>query len=166
MTDFTTAENGIRQLLSRYVDAVWRKDFVAFGDCFTEDAEWKMGGRVVRGRAACAKFLEDVMPLFDRVLMTMGTPILEVGNGTASGRVYVTEMNARKDKRPAFSIATYYDRYVLQGDRWRYSWHHFQLHYLGPDDLTGRHFKAADYGAPHGMPGHDEPATPLESEMF
>jgi hypothetical protein len=76
MTDFVDAEVGTRQLLARYADAVWRKDFVAFGDCFTEDGEWRLGGRVIKGRAACAKFLEDVMPYFDRVLMTMGTPIM------------------------------------------------------------------------------------------
>ena len=33
MTDFLMAEAGIRQLHSRYIDSVYRKDFAAFGDC-------------------------------------------------------------------------------------------------------------------------------------
>ena len=50
MTDFLAAESGIRQLHARYLDAVWRKDFDAFGDCFAENAEWRIGGKILRGR--------------------------------------------------------------------------------------------------------------------
>jgi uncharacterized protein (TIGR02246 family) len=165
MTDLVTAEAGIRQLQMRYVDAVFRKDYQAFADCFTEDGEWRIAGKVFRGRQACAAYLESVMPNFNRVLMTMQTPILELGDGVASGRTYVTEYNAVKDAPAAFSIAIYYDRFVLQGDRWRYAWHHYQLYYLGPTDLSGRFYPAKDYGPPFGLPGADDPATPAESEM-
>ena len=51
MTDFAATEAAIRQLHARYVDAVWRKDYVAFGDCFTTDAEWRIAGMVLHGRA-------------------------------------------------------------------------------------------------------------------
>jgi ketosteroid isomerase-like protein len=166
MSELVLAESGIRQLQTRYADAVWRKDFTAFGDCFAENAEWRIAGLVLRGRAECVKFLEDCMPQFDRILMTMQTPLLQIGDGFAIGRTYVTELNARKDRRPAFSIGTYYDRFVKQGDRWRYAWHHYQLHYLGPQDLSGRFFETKDYGPPFGMPGPDDPATPSIAEVF
>ena len=165
MIDFVAAESGIRQLQARYIDAVWRKDYAAFGDCFTEDAEWHIAGKVHRGRAACVQFMEAVMPLFNRVLMTMQTPILEVQGSAVTGRTYVTEINAVKDQPAAFSIAIYYDRFVLQGDRWRFGWHHYQLHYLGPPDMTGRFYPATDYGRPHGMPGPNDVATPSQSDM-
>ena len=51
MSRFVEAETGIRQLHSHYIDAVWRKDPVAFGMCFTEDAEWRISGMIFRGRA-------------------------------------------------------------------------------------------------------------------
>ena len=51
MSDIVTVQIGILDLFSRYAEAVWRKDHVAFGECFTEDAEWRIGGRILRGRA-------------------------------------------------------------------------------------------------------------------
>ncbi len=45
MTDLAAADNGIRQLHARYADAVWRKDYPSFGDCFTEDCEWRIAGQ-------------------------------------------------------------------------------------------------------------------------
>jgi hypothetical protein len=165
MIDMLKVESGVRQLQARYVDAVWRKDYAAFGDCFTEDAEWHIAGKVHRGRAACVAFLESVMPLFNRVLMTMQAPLLEVRDGAVSGRTYVTEINAVKNQPAAFSIAIYYDRFVPQGDRWRFSWHHYQLYYLGPADMTGRFYPATDYGPPPAMPGPNDLATPSQAEM-
>ena len=157
MTDYVAAESAIRLLHARYVDAVWRKDFAAFGDCFTEDAEWRIAGMVLRGRAQIVAALERLMPNFRRILMTFRTPILEVGQGTASGRTYVTEQSAFKDGRPGSTIGIYYERFVEQGDRWRFHWRLFQLHYMGPADLSGAFFEQADYGPPPAMPGPDAP---------
>ena len=165
MTDFVTAEAAIRQLQARYMDSVWRKDFAAFGDCFTEDAEWRIAGKVFRGRTECVAFLEEIMPRFTRVFMSMQTPILQVGNGCAIGRTYITERNSLKDRSSVFNIGIYYDRFVQQGDQWRFAWHHFQLYYLGPADLSGRFYDLVDYGPPFGMPGPDDPAIPSASEM-
>src|ERR1700756_1908090 len=100
MTDFVAAGGGIRQLHARYIDAVFRKDYPAFGDCFTEDAEWRIAGMVLRGRPEITGLLERLMDTFHRVLMTFRTPILEVGDGVATGRTYVTEQNAFKTGRP------------------------------------------------------------------
>jgi ketosteroid isomerase-like protein len=166
MTDLVTADAGIRQLQSRYTDAVWRWDMEAFGDCFTDDAEWRVVGEQRKGRAACVALLEEVKVNFDRVLFLMITPILQVGDGVASGRTYVTEQNVYKDRRPGFSIGVYYDRFVQQGDRWRFSYHHFVSHYLGAPDMTGRFFESADFGPPPGMPGPDDPATPSAETIF
>ena len=170
MTDFAAAECGVRQLQARYIDAVWRKDLVAFGDCFAEDAEWhvadfaedKIEGTteppivqvVIKGRANCVKFFGQFFDHFDRIFMTLRTPILQLtGPGTAAGRTYVTEQNARKDKLPFFSSAIYYDRFVQQGERWRFQWRYFQLQYMGlPDMTSGRFFDAPDPGPPFGMP--------------
>jgi hypothetical protein len=155
MTDFVVAEAGIRQLHARYLDAVWRKDYESFGDCFTEDAEWRITGLVLRGRAAIVESLKSRLPSTHRVLMTFRTPLLSVGDGIATGRTYVTEQNAFKNGRPGSSIAIYFERFVEQGDRWRFSWRLFQLHYLGPADLTESFFDNPDYGPPPAMPPLD-----------
>ena len=160
MTGFLAAECGIRQLQARCVDSVWRKDFGAFGDCFTEDAEWRIGGRLMQGREACVGFLRQVMPHIRRVLITMQTPILEVSGSTAIGRTYLTEANAREGQPPVFPIGIYFDRFVLQDGRWRFAWHHYRSFYFGPNDMSGPLADRADFGPPFGMPAHDDPAPP------
>ena len=50
MTDQIAVETAIRQFHALYADAVWPRDYDAFGDCFTEDAEWRIAGMVLRGR--------------------------------------------------------------------------------------------------------------------
>src|SRR5271154_5342962 len=100
MTDFLVAESAIRQLHACYTDAVWRKDYDSFGDCFTEDAEWRITGMVLRGRVEIVDTIKQLMSRFRCVLVTLRTPILEVGNGTASGRTYLTEQSVFSDGRP------------------------------------------------------------------
>lgn len=155
------ADLGVRQLQSRYIDAVWRRDWDAFGDCFTADALWRIAGRVVEGRPACVAFLREFMPLFDRVRMTMQSPVLEVGDGWANGRTDVLEHNILADRTRHITIGVYYDRFVEQGDRWRFASHFYQLYYIGPPDMSGDFHDVVDFGPPPAMPGPDEPTIQL-----
>lgn len=158
MTEFHVAAAGIQQLHSRYVDAVWRKDVAAFADCFTEDAEWRLTGLVFKGRDNIATFMQNVFPKYRFILMTFRTPLLEVGEGVATGRTYVSEQSVLANGTPFGPIGTYYERFVRQGDRWRFSWRLFHTSYVGPPDLSGTFFENPDYGAPPAMPGLDEPS--------
>jgi uncharacterized protein (TIGR02246 family) len=155
MTDFVVAEAQIRQLHARYTDAVWRQDYQAFADCFTEDGEWRISGMYFRGRADIKAAIERILGNFNRVLITFRTPILEVGDKSATGRTYITEKCAWKNGNTNISIGRYYERFVEDGDRWRFAWRLFQLHYRGAPDLTGTFFDNPDYGAPPGMPELD-----------
>ena len=161
MTDFAAAETGIRQLQARYVDAVWRKDSDGFGDCMASDCEWRIGGHIARGRAEIVDYIGLVFPRFRRIFLTFGTPILEVGDSVASGRTYVTEQSVFADGQPFFMIGTYYERFVDEGDRWRFAWRLFQFQYAGPSDLSGSFIDNVDFGAPPAMPGLDEPPSDL-----
>jgi ketosteroid isomerase-like protein len=161
MADFLKAESGIRQLFSRYTDAVWRKDLDAFADCFSEDCEWRIAGRVMLGRTAMVDHFAGVLARFRRIYFTPQPPILEVGEGTASGRTYLTERNTLADGRPFLAIGTYYDHLADHGDRWRFTWRLFQTHYAGPPDMTGEFIEQAEYGAPPAMPPRD--AIPVGS---
>lgn len=166
MTEYVVAESGIRRLHACCVDAVWRKDPVAFADCFAKDGEWHIAGMQLRSRAVIEKAFGDIMEQFERTFMMFGTPILTVGNGTASGRTYVTERTRFKTGRTAITMGAYYERFVDEGDRWRFHWRHWTLFYLGPPDMTGKLFEFKDQGLPPGLPAHDEPATPPASEIF
>ena len=152
MTDYLMAEAGIRQLHARYADAVFRKDFCAFADCFTEDAEWRLGGYVLRGRQEAVAFLQDRIANSHFVLMTFRSPILEAGTDEATGRTYVTEVNAYKDAPPSHTVATYYERFAAEKGVWRRAFAFFQLHYMGKEDLSGTFFTPPDYGPPPAMP--------------
>ncbi len=157
MTDLMVAEFTVRQLHARYLDAVWRKDLDAFGDCFAEDAEWRIGGRILRGRAEIVGNLRRLLPNFQRVLMTFRTPLVHIEDGAVTSRTYVTEQNAFLDGRPGNSIGIYFERFVKQADQLRFKWRLFQLHYLGKMDITTRLFENPDFGPPPCMPPLDAP---------
>jgi ketosteroid isomerase-like protein len=152
MTDYLMIEAGIRLLHARYADAVFRKDYATFADCFTEDAEWRLGSYALHGRQEAVAFLADRIANSHWVLMTFRTPILHIENGTVAGRTYVTEQNAYKNAPPAHTVATYYERFAEQNGVWRRSWAFFQLHYIGKEDLSGNFPPQPDYGPPPAMP--------------
>ncbi len=152
MIDELRAEAGIRQLHARYADAVFRKDFDAFGNCFTEGAEWILGPHRLHGRRECVAFLEDRIRDSHWVLLKFHTPILQIGEGSTQGRTYVTEQNAYKNAPASHNVATYYERFAEQGGVWRRKWAFFQLHYMGPADLSGTFFSSIDYGPSPAMP--------------
>lgn len=157
---FAVAEIGIRQLQARYIDAVWRKDYESFGECFAVDSEWRIAGRVVRGRDAATGFIKQMLGEFQSIFIVLGTPILEVGEGVASGRTYFTARNILRDGRPFGPMGVYYERFIQQADVWRFKWRLFQTHYSGPPDLSGNYEQHPDYGPPPAMPPLDAIAGP------
>ncbi len=157
MSDFVATEAAIRQLHARYGDAVWRRDYDAFGDCFTPDAEWRISGMILRGREEITWNLQRLMPRYRQILMTFRTPILDVGDGVANGKTYVSEQCALADGSSFNTIGIYYERFVDNGDRWRCSWRLFQLHYMGPADLSAPFFENPEFGSPPEMPELDAP---------
>jgi hypothetical protein len=166
VTTLAEADAAIRQLHARYVDAVFRKDVKAFGDCFTQSCEWRISGMMFRGRAEIEEAIERILGRARRVYMSFGTPILEVGNASAAGRTYVNERCAWNDGKTNISVGRYYERFVDEGDRWRFSWRLFQLHYSGPPDLTGAWQEHPDYGPPPGMPEADVMTADHASEKW
>ena len=146
MTEFAAAEALIRQLHAQYADALWRKDLTAFAQCFTPEAEWRVGDLVMRGREEIVHEIERTLPRVHRVLLTFRTPQLELtGAGRASGRVYVTEHYAWTHRPATTTIARYYEYYAQIADRWRISWRLYQLLYSGPADIGGSFHENGDF---------------------
>ena len=77
-SQFVATEAAIRQLHSRYVDAVWRQDAASVGKLFAADGEWRVGGQVMRGPAEIEHFINGAFKQFKRLLMTFRTPIVHV----------------------------------------------------------------------------------------
>jgi hypothetical protein len=155
MSEYHVAECMIRQLHARYTDAVWRKDIAAFADCFADDCEWRIMGRVMTGRAQASEFMNGIFARLERILITIRTPVLDIGDGIASGRSYFTELSVGPDGSHLAPIGSYYERFVDQGDRWRFSWRLFQLEYFEISQHGGTVFNNPDWGAPPAMPPRD-----------
>ena len=159
MTEFIVADSGIRQLYARYIDAVWRKDADAFGRCFAADGEWKIAGMHLRGRAEISGTIARLLGGYERVLMTVSTPVLEVGAGRATGRVHCLEYAKFLDGTSVATIGIYYDRYVEEEGHWRFQWRQWALHYRGPVDLSAQFVNSPEYGPFPNMPSPDEPMS-------
>ena len=161
MPNDLAVEAAIRDLYARYTDCVFRKDVDAFSDLFVEDAEWRIAGRILRGRAAIVEQIKLVFPAYKRIVLNFRDPNVDIGgDGTANVRIYASELSIFADGRPFGPIGTYYDRCVQEGDgRWRYKWRFFQTHYAGPPDMTGQFFENPDFGPPPAMP-------PLDAETI
>lgn len=159
MSEFAAVECAIRQLHARYTDAVWRMDFEAFGDCFTESCEWRIDGAILRGRDEIVSHHRELFTTrFRRLLITLRTPVLELhADGTASGRTYFSAQNVLADGTPFAPLGVYHERFIDCGDRWRASWRLFQVLYTGPPDLSGTFHDVPDFGPPPAMPPADAP---------
>jgi SnoaL-like domain len=166
MCDFAEAQAGIRDLHARYTDAVWRKDFDAFANCHAEDAEWRISGRVFRGRHEIREGISIILAKFIRVLITYRNPILSVGDGVASGRTYIDERCAWANGQTNIAVGIYYEHFVEQGGLWLYKWRLFERHYTGPPDMTGTFNEHPDYGAPPAMPPLDANTEDMASARW
>ena len=154
--DQVIAEYAIRQLQARYTDSVWRQDFETFGDCFTADCEWKIGGVTLNGRSHIVDYMRELFATkFRRLFITLRTPLLDVQKGKASGRTYMSAQNIMADGRAFTPFGVYYERFVDEGDKWRFSWRLFQTLYAGPADLSGSFFDQEQFGPSPGMPPPD-----------
>ena len=166
MTSLADAQAGIRDLHARYCDATFRKDYDAFADCFAEDAEWRISGRVFRGPAEVRQGIATIMDKFNRVFITFRNPILTVGEGVASGRTWLDERCAWKNGDTHIAIGLYYEHFARAGDRWLFKWRMFETHYRGPPDMSGTFFDLTDYGAPPAMPPLDIMTADMASKRW
>ena len=163
MFDHAAAERGVRDLHARYTDAVFRQDIGAFGECFTREGEWRISGRVFRGRDEIRQGISGILGRFVRVLITFRSPMLALDGEELVGRTYIDEQCAWKSGNTNTNMGRYYERFGEEDGRWRFSWRLFQLLYRGPPDLTGTFYDCADFGAPPRMPARDADTDDISS---
>lgn len=156
MTDFATADAAINQLHARFADAVWRQDDTEFGACFATDGVWKIAGMEFTGRDAITDACRRMLGHCSHIHLLTGMPILEIGAGTAQGRLSMTEFARMQDGTTAMTIGWYHDRYIEEGGRWRFARRHWSMKYRGAPDLTGNFADTSNYGAFPAGPTDDE----------
>lgn len=137
------AEIELRDLVSRYSDAVNRRDAEAWGQTWSREASWEIMGTVQQGRESIVEFWSQVMSGIPLVLQepTFGTLDFSVASSElqATGRWYIHEIT----KGPEFSAETtgvYHDRYVHEDGCWRFSRRRFDVLYRDEKPLSGNAF--------------------------
>lgn len=132
-----TDELAIRALVSRYCDAVARRDLAAWGDTFAEDGVWEVLGRRAEGRAPAVSLLEKLLETVTWVIQVPDFGLVEEIDGDrAGGRWYIHEWLRFADGRPALNIGVYQDRYRRTPEGWRFAHRRFSPLYMGPPDLS------------------------------
>lgn len=112
----------IRELVETYNDAVYRRDAGDWGDCWTEDARWDVGGRIVEGREALRTLWIGLMEGFAAVSMYAVGGALAVDGDEAEGRSYIVEMLKRPDGSEMLVSGRYDDRFRRDADGvWRFA---------------------------------------------
>lgn len=166
MTDLMAAEFEIRQLQARYADALWRKDPESFAALFTKEGEWKVSGMHLKSRDEIHDTFARFMVHIDRVLMTFRTPIVEIVGGVITARTYVTEQNKFADGQTASTLGIYYERFAEEDGRLRFAYRHWNMHYIGPADLSLDFYDVKEFGPPPGFPAPDDPTTVRKDFLF
>ncbi len=112
----------LRQLVSRYCDAVVRKDGEAFAALWAADALWGLK-QPVTGRDAIRETFDRMIGTYKWFVQTAPNAVFEVdeASGTASGRVTVVEQFDKKRTGPGTFVGVYHDRYVRTGGQWLFT---------------------------------------------
>ena len=130
-------ELAIRELATRYAEAVIDYDEKAWGALWTEDGRWEVMGRVSEGREATVALWKELMATLEGVIQIPHSGRVELNGDTATGRWTISEHGRMQGGQPMLLMAAYYDRYRREPDGWRISERRLQPLYAGPPDLTG-----------------------------
>ena len=112
----------LRQLISRYCDAVVRQDSDAFGTLWTPDATWVIGKEPI-ARAAIVPTFEKLMKGYRWLVQTAPNAVFDIdeATGTGTGRVTVVEQFHKKSGGEGNLIGVYHDRYVRRHGVWHFA---------------------------------------------
>jgi len=130
-------ELAIQDLGARYVDAVNRQHGLAWQETWAEDSVWHIMGQDISGRDNIFEFWNQTMSMFDFVIMALNSNSLDIVDGRASGRCYMTEYLCLKDNAPMMTQGVYNDTYVKEDGEWLFASRGYHVLYQGPSDLSG-----------------------------
>ena len=113
----------VQNVITRYCDAVTRRDWDTLADLFVSDASWQ----VIGGPALHFKG-KDVVPGIKRIVESTGflvqinTPaLIDINGGKATARSTIYELGANKDKSARFEEPGIYEDVLKKLDgRWKF----------------------------------------------
>lgn len=104
-------ESDIRQLLARYTDAIYRKDFAALATCWAGDGVWHAFGQRTAGRDAIG-WLQALTGMFSLIWQTAHNVVIQIDGDEAIGRIYIDEISCDLKYVRRFAMGIYHDRYA------------------------------------------------------
>jgi uncharacterized protein (TIGR02246 family) len=112
----------LRQLISRYCDAVVRRDSTQFGALWATDGVWQLG-KPIEGREAVVAAFEKLMKGYAWLVQSAPNAVFEVdeATGVGTGRVTITEQYEHTKNGPGSLVGVYHDRYVRRSGAWQFS---------------------------------------------
>jgi len=117
----------IRELIDRYNDAIARFDAEAWGETWTEDAEWELMGLAVNGRESIVGLWQKTMQQFDFVVFRAVPGAIEISGDEATGRVWAHEVIQPKGAELRTMHGRYDDTYAKSGGEWRFRSRRYQV---------------------------------------
>ncbi len=117
-------ESALRQLVSRFGDAITRHDTDAWMATWADEPTWTpVPGRPAAGRVAVRERFESAHKGAAWTVHTPGTCVFEVNEheGTGAGRVTFDERSQAKRGGATHVIGTYTDHYVRRDGQWLFA---------------------------------------------
>ena len=141
----------VRDLLNCYSDAISRRNYKAWGDCWTEDAVWELGapinGRHV-GRHAIVQEASTVVESLELFVQTVHNLVVELAGDTGRTRATYHEIAraAAGGAAPFPAITDYalYEDEIQRCDdmKWRFSRRTYRVVYFDTERPSGQSWPA------------------------
>ena len=114
---------GIQDLFAQYAHRIDGRDFDAFGELFTADAEYSLGGNAQQGRDAIKSFLRSVMTNPGGAHIITNVSVRTGADGACSAMAdYLLTRRPEPDAPFAVIGVGKYDGTVVQdGGEWRFA---------------------------------------------
>ena len=135
-------ELALRNLMSRYVDAVHRRDTAAWAATWDDNGCWNLMGTDVIGKTAIVALWEQMMATFEFAMMMPGSCLFDIDGDQASGHWYLQEFTRDTQGNGSTILSRYRDTYRKHNGQWLYLSRHYDFIYHGGPDLSGTYTPA------------------------
>ncbi len=114
---------GVQDLFAQYAHRIDARDFDAFGELFTTDADYSLAGNAQQGRDAITGFLRGVMTNPGGTHIITNVSVREGGNGTcaAMGDYLLTRRPEADAPFAVVGVGKYDATVVLDDGTWRFA---------------------------------------------
>lgn len=120
--------SAIEDLVSRWADAVNQRDVNAIVPLLTSDVEWTVPGlEPAQGVEAVVDLLGRLLANAPVVVQLVHQGLVDFDGSHATGRWYCSENGLSHSGTPFAVTAVYHDRYVRNGNDWRFAARRFDL---------------------------------------